>query len=517
MRVGQWAITVGRTFELDQPNMSVGIVSALNRIWGKAIQTDAKVSPSNYGGPLVDIRGRVLGVLAPLSPQGRAEIAGAEWYDSGIGFAVPLVDVRERLETMKRGEDLHQGLMGVTLAGSDIYAEPAKIATVRAKSPASKAGLAAGDQIVEAGGIKIERIAQLKHVLGPLYAGDELRLSVLRDDKRREFTLQLTDKLEPYQHPFLGVLPLRPPDADEPGVVVRYVYPGSGADEAGIQAKQRLVALGGQDIADAAAARQLIAAHAPGEKIAVQVEREGARRQVEVELAELPTSIPAALPPAREPTDAYAGQRPPVGIVTVKVPEEPNDCFAYVPESYDPGLQYGLLVWLHAPGGFDQKELINRWKPHCEANDLILLAPKASDPSKWQPMEAAFVRKAIDDLLSDYNMDRSRIVVSGYQAGGVMAYLVAFAHRDLVRGVAAVDAALPRRAQPPPNDPLQRLAVFSASGGTSELAQAIKTGLEQLQQMKYPVTVKELGPIARNLTHEEVAELVRWIDALDRI
>ena len=89
MRVGQWAIAVGRTFEGDQPNMSVGVLSALDRIWGKAIQTDAKVSPNNYGGPLVDIRGRVLGVLVPLSPQGHDEVAGVEWYDSGIGFADP--------------------------------------------------------------------------------------------------------------------------------------------------------------------------------------------------------------------------------------------------------------------------------------------------------------------------------------------------------------------------------------------------------------------------------------------
>ena len=50
----------------DTPNVSVGIVSALDRVWGRAIQTDAKISPTNYGGPLVDISGRVLGVLVPL-------------------------------------------------------------------------------------------------------------------------------------------------------------------------------------------------------------------------------------------------------------------------------------------------------------------------------------------------------------------------------------------------------------------------------------------------------------------
>ena len=41
----------------------MGIVSALQRVWGKAIQTDAKISPVNYGGPLIDIQGRVLGIL----------------------------------------------------------------------------------------------------------------------------------------------------------------------------------------------------------------------------------------------------------------------------------------------------------------------------------------------------------------------------------------------------------------------------------------------------------------------
>ena len=61
MRIGQTAIAVGRTLpaNIEQPpSVSVGIISAIHRIWGKAIQTDAKVSPTNYGGPLVDMEGR---------------------------------------------------------------------------------------------------------------------------------------------------------------------------------------------------------------------------------------------------------------------------------------------------------------------------------------------------------------------------------------------------------------------------------------------------------------------------
>src|SRR3954464_13025424 len=105
IRAGQWAVAVGRTFRADKTNVTVGIVSALGRMFGKAIQTDADVSLANYGGPLVDIRGRVLGVIVPMAPQGASEVASTEWYDSGIGFAVPLTNLTDRIEKMKKGED----------------------------------------------------------------------------------------------------------------------------------------------------------------------------------------------------------------------------------------------------------------------------------------------------------------------------------------------------------------------------------------------------------------------------
>src|SRR5262245_34030479 len=181
MTVGQWGIAVGRTYEQSGPNISVGIVSATNRIWSMAIQTDAKISPANYGGPLIDIEGRVLGVLVPLSPQkGGGEVAGAEWYDSGIGFAVPLVDVFERLPALKSGKDLHPGVMGISLVPGDPYSLPAELAAAQAGSPAYKAGLRAGDTIVELDSTKIERQSQLKHALGPRYAGDKVSVVYTR-------------------------------------------------------------------------------------------------------------------------------------------------------------------------------------------------------------------------------------------------------------------------------------------------------------------------------------------------
>src|SRR5262249_11704508 len=83
IRVGQTALAVGRTLAVDTetpPSVSVGIVSAIERIWGKCIQSDAKISPTNYGGPLLDIQGRVIGVLVPASPRAEGETAGFEWY-----------------------------------------------------------------------------------------------------------------------------------------------------------------------------------------------------------------------------------------------------------------------------------------------------------------------------------------------------------------------------------------------------------------------------------------------------
>ena len=114
VRVGGWAIAVGRTYEGTRPNVSIGIVSAVGRIWGKAVQTDAKISPVNYGGPLVDIAGRVIGVLVPMSPDDSGEAAGVDWYDSGIGFAVPLEHVLSVLPRLRAGETLEPGLLGVT-------------------------------------------------------------------------------------------------------------------------------------------------------------------------------------------------------------------------------------------------------------------------------------------------------------------------------------------------------------------------------------------------------------------
>ena len=175
LKIGQTALAVGRTLPdtVDEsPSVSVGIISALGRIWGKAVQTDAKVSPANYGGPLIDLLGRVQGVIVPASPYAEGQTAGFEMYDSGLGFAIPLEDINAILPRLKSGTDLKRGILGVTIQGQDPYTTKPVVTTVEPGSAADKAGVHPGDRITEIDGQPIETQVQLQTRLGTKYEGD---------------------------------------------------------------------------------------------------------------------------------------------------------------------------------------------------------------------------------------------------------------------------------------------------------------------------------------------------------
>jgi serine protease Do len=518
MRVGQWSLAVGRTFEAAQPNVSVGIISALNRIWGKAIQTDAKVSPNNYGGPLVDISGRVLGVLVPMSPDGSEEVAGVEWYDSGIGFAIPLEDLLRVLPKLEQGQDLRAGVLGVNIKGKGMYGSPVEIALARAKGPAYTAGFRPGDKIVEVAGLPIDRPAELKHALGPIYAGETVRMVAERGEARIVREVELADVIEPYEAPFLGILPMRLAENGEAGgAKVRYVFPDSPAEAAGIKSGDRIRAVGGHETNTAEAIAEALLPLAPGETVKLEVARGEQTLLLEALLARLPEGLPGDLPPAHEPMGAAAGELPPVGLTPIKVPEFANPCIAYVPEEYHPDVPYGVVVWLHAPGSYKPETLAELWKPLCDDYDFILLAPETSDPAGWRPPDVRIVRRLLDEVIKDYHIDPARIVVHGHEGGGSLAYLFGLANADVVRAIAVVDAPLPRLVQPPEPDPINRMAIYTTLATKSPITGAVTAGIERLRALKYPLTVHEVGEQGRYLTSDEMAQLVRWFDTLDRL
>jgi len=200
IRVGQLAIALGKTFRSDQPNVSVGIVGATNRLFGRAVQTDAAVSAANYGGPLVDIEGRVIGILSPMSPSSEKSIAGVEWYDSGIGFAVPLDAWQAAIVRLRQGEDLQLGYLGVGLSQGTPRETPALVDTVVPGGPAAMAGLQAGDVLVEIEGDQIETQVDLKFATQPHYAGDTLGIAFRREGEVQQANLRLATIAELEAH-----------------------------------------------------------------------------------------------------------------------------------------------------------------------------------------------------------------------------------------------------------------------------------------------------------------------------
>lgn len=516
IRVGWWAIAVGRAFDVKQPNISVGIVSALERVSGKAIQTDAKISPTNYGGPLVDLRGRVMGVLSPLSPTKGGELTGVEWYDSGIGFAVPLAHINRILPRLKEGRDLKAGVLGVSLQSGDLYASPAVIAACRPKSPASKAGLKPKDTIIALDDRGVARQSQVLDLLGSHYAGDHVTLTVRRGDEELVRELELVDHLDPYQRAFLGVLPARSSLAETAGVTIRYVYPDSAAGKLSLRPGDAIIGLAGKPVANRDGLVELIAELEVGQTTSIEIRREGETLRHDVALQAEPESVPAELPETSSEAEPLAGKLPATGKITVKVAELKNEALAYVPADYDPRGSYALLVWLPSPGEtLNDDDLLARWKSHCDQSGLILLAPKPADAARWQKDDSEFVRKSLEQLRSTYQIDPLRVVAAGGELGGAVAYSVAFELREAIRGVAALQA--PLVGMPPDNDPVYRLDFYLTSSPKAKFSSQIEGAIERLRALKYAVTVQEQADAATQLTDDEAAELLRWIASLDKI
>ena len=493
VQVGRWAVAVGRTLDPDVthvPSASIGIVSAVGRIWGKMIQTDAKVSPVNYGGPLVAVDGRVYGVLVPASTRGEGETAGFEWYDSGIGFAVPLADIFAVLPKLKAGTTLRKGLLGITPKGSDVYGSVPVVDTVSPDSAADRAGVKPGDQIVKFDGKPVPHFSAFQHLIGPKYEGDTVSLVVRRGDADVALPqLTLTGTQTAYVRPYLGVLPFR--DDAEAGVQVRYVYPDSPAAKAGVAAGDRIVKFGRAGgsvpkIKDRAALLDAVGKLLPGVEVSIELKRKGDGKSeaVTAKLAATPDDLPAELPLPSSAGKAPEGDlkkkdkddpfgippqaaRPAAGLQFVSLQEpKPADgpkvetgflrrtiealgreYWVYVPDNYTPGVAHGLIVWFHqaGQGGRDGERLARVFEKFAADHHFVLMGPKATGADGWVPSETEAVMQDVKAVLGAYTIDRARVVSHGMGVGGQMAVYVGFAARDTFRGksqnVSCADAA----------------------------------------------------------------------------
>jgi len=554
LRVGQWSIALGRTLDAKRahpPAISVGIISALGRVWGKAIQTDAKISPINYGGPLVDIQGRVQGILVPASPTGEDETAGFEWYDSGIGFAIPMEDVNAVLPRLKQGKDLKKGLLGVRMKSPDRFGALPEVAEVLPGSAAARAGLKAGDIISEVDGRTVVNMAQILHRLGTAYEGDKVSLKYRRGKNTISVPdLVLVGSLTAYAHPFLGILPMR--DDPKLGVEIRYVFPHSPADAAGLKPGDRLVKVGPAEgpmvpFTGRMSGRDeffhILNALRPATEIRLEVLRQKGKKvdTVTVKLAALPGTMAddkgvlaeklpaeASFKKALEPLEVAPGQpkpakvdrdnkKPETGFLKRTTAGGDHKYWIYVHEDYDPNVAHAVVVWLHAPQGNtddDIERFTGLWEDYCKDNHIILVAPQSESETGWVPSEAEFVQEAVREVAARYTVDPQRIVAHGMGIGGQMACYLGFNARDLFRGVATVGAVVTNLRD---NVPAQRLSFYLAGGDRDPLVKAIAESRTKLIERKFPVFYRELPNRGREYFDDSVLrELVLWIDGLDK-
>jgi S1-C subfamily serine protease len=561
MKVGQSALAMGRTLDpksLDTkrdhpPSVSYGIISALSRIWGKAIQTDAKISPINYGGPLVDITGRVQGIIIPASPRGEDVTAGFEWYDSGIGFAVPLEDIMAVLPRLKKGKDLHKAVLGVRLKGGDQYGPLPEVDDVTPGSGAASAGLQKGDILTEIDGKPVFNQAQVLHAVGPKYEGDKISLKFKRGGKdmaATDIALVSVAKSKIYQHPFLGILSMR--DDPKLGVAIRYVYPKSPAEAGGLKPGDRIVKYGlpgkltgfkgekrGHD-----ELAEFFNTLPPQSAIELEVVgKDGkAKPAVKVTLDAMPGSSPgkddvipdklpavASVKKALEPLEiGNPNVKPPkidqvekkfdTGLIKRVSAGGDRKYWIYVDKDYDPQIAHAVVVVLHLPGKFTDNDIentVDTWKDACKENHLIVVGPLTEQEGGWTPSDTDLVLEALRDVTGHYTVDKNRIVAMGSGNGGQMAFNLAFKARDIFRAAMTHWAVL---TEPLDNLANQRLAFFVAGGDRDPILPAIEQTRDRLVDHRFPVVFRKYMNKGReDLDDNAFAEVVRWIEALDRL
>ena len=186
-RIGDWVIAIGNPFGLGG-TVTTGIISARNRDLGMNryedfIQTDASINVGNSGGPLFDMNGDVIGInTAILGPSGSI----------GIGFAIPSNNAKKVIDQLIEFGETKRGWLGVRIqivtkeiADVEKLDKPrgALVASVAKNSPSDKAGIKAGDIILEFNGVLINKMNELPKIVAQTNVGETVEVKVWRNEK----------------------------------------------------------------------------------------------------------------------------------------------------------------------------------------------------------------------------------------------------------------------------------------------------------------------------------------------
>lgn len=464
--VGQWTIALGKSFDPATASRSVGILSAQGRIWNKAIQTDCKISPQNYGGPLIDLYGNCMGILTTLNPGISTEGEVEQWYDSGIGFAIPFADILERLPILKAGNDIHSGQAGFGIRNDDEFFPGLIVSGVSPGSPAFKSGLKAGDEILRAGRsqdalVDVSTYTNLKHVMGPIDAGQSLVLEVQRTGEKATVELNLVKELPKYQEPYLGVILAK---IDEGPEQIIQIADGSPAAKAGLKVGSRITRLNRESINSEVTFGSLLPFLDFREPVLLTLQDETKQEiEVSVQLTARPNSDvsigPVTMPEINQgavaqdenQSESDPETEPAKGIVQIPLGDIKNKAFAIVPNQYSNNMPHGLLVVYAEAGVNDAKIWGDLWEKFCSDNRWICVVIQSAEEAQWSFEEVEVGVRIRSYMDSNYTLDPRRSCVAGFGSGGVMALVSSSSFKSLWLSDAKVPARL-RLTQATPED-----------------------------------------------------------------
>jgi serine protease Do len=199
-RVGDWVVAIGNPFGLGG-TVTAGIVSALHRSIGAAgpydryIQTDASINQGNSGGPMFDLDGNVIGInTAIFSPTGG---------NVGIGFAIPAEEAKPIIETLKSGNKIKRGYLGVGIqpmtedvaAGLGLPKGRGEIvARVEPGEAAARAGIRQGDVIVKVNGQDVTPDNTLSYIVAKTPVGTKMPIELIREGQHKTLVVTLGER-----------------------------------------------------------------------------------------------------------------------------------------------------------------------------------------------------------------------------------------------------------------------------------------------------------------------------------
>lgn len=304
VQVGQYCVAVGNPFGLAAvtpnkrwyPSVSLGIVSAMHRYqqqYSDCIQTDAAVNPGNSGGPLVNLKGELLGI------NGRIATRYFNRVNSGVGYAIAANQIRNFLPQMKKGgkdgKIYHGQVNGLTFGREHQHGKGALVSAVKSDSTAEKAGFEKDDLIVAVNEYSVFSTERFLGVIGTYPEETEVKVRVIRDG--REVVVPVA--LDRYQGAdIMGMQPRREPQGGgylgvtiedrEEGVQVTYVNPGSPADDAGLKENDLILAMDDKPVKDRVDLVDRIGSKKPGAKVTLKIKRGGEDMTITATLGKRP-------------------------------------------------------------------------------------------------------------------------------------------------------------------------------------------------------------------------------------